>query len=223
MPHPIALLLQPLYLSWRLRRQGCRIGMFSLCENVTMGRYNVINKFVRLKDVSLGDMTYVANGARIVSAQIGKFCSIGPDVRIGLGIHPSRVVVSTHPAFYSKSGGAAISFSADGPFTTPLVVTIEHDVWIGQGAIVMDGVRVGTGAVIGAGAVVTKDVAPFEVVAGVPARVIRRRFDTEEARILLDSCWWDRDVEWLRLNVGAFKSIATFKALALQQRDDGRN
>ena len=77
------------------------------------------------------------------------------------------------------------------PFSATQPIHIGHDVWIGYGAIIMDGVTVGTGAIVGAAAVVTKDVPPYAIVAGVPARIIRYRFDENTIKRLLESRWWD--------------------------------
>lgn len=107
----------------------------------------------------------------VVNAIIGKFCSIAAGVNIGLGQHPVEYV-STHPSFYSVSQPIAKTYSGSDLFE-PFKgrINIGHDVWIGQNVLVMDGLKIGTGAIIAAGAVVTKDVPPYAIVAGVPARL----------------------------------------------------
>jgi len=124
-------------------------------------------------------------------SEIGAYCSIAPGAKIGgLGRHPTDWI-STHPAFYSTLGQAGLAF-ADKDMVDECVQTkIGNDVWIGTNAIIMDGVTVHDGAVIGAGAVVTKDVPPYAVVGGVPAKVIRYRFSDEIIDEIRSLQWWD--------------------------------
>jgi acetyltransferase-like isoleucine patch superfamily enzyme len=205
------LMFQRIVLRIRHRRAGLRIGYFSVCDDVHFGRQNVIHNLVRMRAVSLGDFTYVANGARIVNARIGKFCSLGPECRIGLGTHPMDFV-STHPAFYSSSQPTPASLAVR-EFIESRTVEIGNDVWVGDRAIIRDGVRIGDGAIVGAAAVVTRDVAPYAIVAGVPAKVIRRRFDDGVVEQLLASRWWDRDLDWIRANAPAFADPGRFLEL----------
>lgn len=117
---------------------------------------------------------------------IGKFCSIAPNVCVGVGQHPLSLV-STSPRVYQ--GNSAYYRHSSEP------VHIGHDVWIGRNAIIQDGKTVGTGAVIASGAVVTKDVPPYAIVGGVPAKIIKYRFDPAIIKELLASQWWDYPIE----------------------------
>jgi acetyltransferase-like isoleucine patch superfamily enzyme len=193
------------------RGQGLKIGMLSVCENVEFGLNNSVHEFVRLRDCSLGDFSYVANGARVVNVRIGKFTSIGPNSRIGLGTHPVNHL-STHPAFYSAHQPADRSF-ARSSFEDSRMISIGNDAWIGEGAMIMDGLTIGDGAVVGAGAVVTRDVEPYAIVAGVPARLLRFRFAPDEIAVLRASRWWDRDHEWLRAHAAEFSDPGRFLPL----------
>ena len=153
----------------------------------------------------LGAYSYVAGG-QVADATIGAFTSIGPAVRIGgFGAHPTRWV-STHPAFYARPPDGRASFVDATAFQEHAPVTIGNDVWIGHGVLVLDGVTIGDGAIVGAGALVLRDVAPYAVVAGVPARVVRYRFGPDLVQRLLASRWWLRDPATLRRLAPLFRS-----------------
>lgn len=149
-----------------------------------------------LQHTSLGTGTY-ANAARLNSAVAGRFCSIGFDAIVGVGEHPLDRI-SSHPLFYSSSNPLGVAWVGDNSFSEVQSVHIGSDVWIGARAIVLGGVKIGSGAVIAAGALVTKEVPPYAVVAGVPAKVIRFRFDDEVIAALLDLRWWDAPVDSIR-------------------------
>lgn len=162
----------------------------SICKNSKIGKYNVIFNDVSVSNSNINNHTFIQKKSQITNATIGKFCSIAANVQIGLGNHPTAMV-STHPAFYSNNQPIAKSFSANNLFSPYKQTNIGHDVWIGTNAIILDGVSVGTGAIIAAGAVVTKDVEPYAIVGGVPAKIIRYRFEKEIINKLLQSQWWN--------------------------------
>ena len=146
---------------------------------------------------SIGSYTYAVS-ARIGNASIGKFCSIGPETLIGgLGRHPTAWL-SSHPIFFSTHKQAGISFAETDAFDELPSVEIGNDVWIGARAIILDGVKVGDGAVIAAGAVVAKDVAPYTIVGGVPARVLRNRMAPAQSEALRALAWWNWPQSTLR-------------------------
>jgi len=176
-----------------------------------LGKFNVLFENVEVMSSSIGDHTYVQKNSIIINSEIGKFCSIAMGVCIGLGQH-SVSYVSSHPAFYLVNNPLAKTFSDVDNFVTSKRTYIGHDVWIGRNAMVKDGVRIGTGAVIAAGAVVTKDIPEYSIVGGVPAAIIRYRFDEKTRAKLLATNWWDKSDLWLRRHVALFLDPQKFLA-----------
>jgi acetyltransferase-like isoleucine patch superfamily enzyme len=152
----------------------------------------------------LGRYSYISKGARVANADIGPFCSIGIDAVIAPGFHPINGV-STHPIFFSAGGQAATVWRGTTIAEENDRVQIGPDVWVGTRAVILDGVRVGVGAIIGAGAVVTKDVSPYAVVGGAPAKKIKERFDEATINRLLASEWWMLEAEEIKANLSFFE------------------
>ena len=174
-----------------------------------LGRYTEVGARTSIVESSLGDYSYVVNDSDIIYAGIGKFCSIASHTRINPGNHPMQRASQAHFTYRASTyfEGEA---DEDAFFDTRRAagVVIGHDVWIGHGAIVLPGRRIGDGAVIAAGAVVAKDVGSYEIVAGVPAKPIRRRFAQEIGERLEALAWWDWDHEALRVALPDFRDLA---------------
>lgn len=143
-----------------------------------------------LHHVELGDYSYIARNANASNVKIGKFCSIGPNFCCGLGLHPTNGI-STAPMFYSTAKQNGVSFVKEVIYEEQKQTTIGNDVFIGANVTIIDGVTIGDGAVIGAGAVVVKNIPPYAVAVGVPAEVIKYRFDEKTIRNLLKMQWWN--------------------------------
>ena len=173
-----------------------------------LGSYTEVGARTILLDVTMGDYSYVVNDAQITYTTIGKFCSIAAMTRINPGNHPMHRASQAHFTYRASAYFADESDDAEFfEWRREHRVHIGHDVWIGHGAIVLPGRHIGDGAVIAAGAIVTKDVAPYMIVAGNPARVIRPRFATDVAARLRALAWWDWSHEALRRALPDFRKL----------------
>ncbi|MEI9416775.1 DapH/DapD/GlmU-related protein [Mesorhizobium sp. Cs1321R2N1] len=163
-----------------------------------LGRYAAIGERVVLREVIVGDFSYFERHAEAIYTTIGKFCSIAANSRINALEHPierlTQHKVSYRPNEYFRWLGVDAAFRER---RRSKAVTIGNDVWVGHGAVILPGIAIGNGAVIGANAVVTRDVPPYTIVAGVPAKPIRLRFAPEIAARIEALAWWDWPVEKL--------------------------
>ena len=175
-----------------------------------LGRHAIIGERVILRDVTVGDYSYFERHAEAIYADIGKFCSVAANTRINALEHPiDRVTqhkLSYRPNEYFRYLGVDDQFRER---RRAKRVTIGHDVWIGHGGVVMPGVSIGNGAVVGANAVVTRDVEPYWIVAGSPARVLRPRFEPAIAERIERLAWWDWPAERL------FEAVPDMQRLAI--------
>lgn len=164
-------------------------------KNCSIDPSSKVDSECTLSAVKMGRYSYVGSGTRITDTNIGSFCSIGGRCGIGGGIHPTNMV-STSPVFL-KGRNILNKHFANISYNPSETVSIGNDVWIGEGVCIVSGVNIGDGAVIGAHAVVTKDVEPYSIVAGVPAKFIKKRFDDDTIKKLLELKWWDLSDEEL--------------------------
>ena len=173
-----------------------------------LGAYTEVGARTILHEVTMGDYSYVVNDGQITYTTIGKFCSIAAMIRINPGNHPMHRATQAHFTYRASAYFPGESDDADFfAWRREHHCTIGHDVWLGHGAIVLPGRNIGTGAVIAAGAIVTKDVAPYTIVAGNPARPVRRRFSEAVEDGLMDLAWWNWDHEMLRQALPDFRKL----------------
>jgi len=175
--------------------------------------------FSETKDINVGIGTYgcFTDGFR-PHADIGSYCSIAPGVQRLVGNHPYSNA-STHPLFYSKDFGCVEKTNY-----IDHRLNIGNDVWIGVNAIITGNVEyIGDGAIIGAGAVVTHNVSSYEIVAGVPAKVIGKRFDQEAQSKLISSAWWDLTPDQLKKCIQYADDINRFTDEVKKQKDGFTN
>ena len=178
-------------------------------ENNQISHKAKIDEPSRIYNTIIGEYSYISVNARISETSIGKFCSIGPNLLCGWGIHPLDGI-STSPMFYSNLNQNAYSYAKAPKIQERRSISIGHDVFIGMNVTILDGVKIGNGAVIGAGSVVSKDIPDYAIAAGVPAKVIKYRFDDDTIIRLKNISWWDWDekelyrIEKYFFNVQAF-------------------
>lgn len=177
-----------------------------------LGKNVAILERAILNQVCMGSFSYVSNDSMLINVEVGNFCSIGPHVQIGLAPHPSRIFVSTYPAFYSNyNEGCPLSFRENKIFDDSVPKTdLGNDVWIGSNVTIPGGIQIGTGAIVATGSVVVKDIPPYAVVGGSPAKIIRYRFSEEQIKLLLELEWWDWPIEKIRQHVDDFSDVEKF-------------
>lgn len=158
----------------------------------------------------------------VINAYIGRFTSVAPYVMTNTGIHPiGWPFATTSPMFFSthkQSGETFADRMMFNEFKKP--TEIGNDVWVGENVFFTGGLTIGDGAVVLAGAVVVKDVPPYAIVGGVPAKVIKYRYDEETIRFLLNLKWWNKDVEWLQENWELLCDIDKLKVYCKNEKFD---
>ncbi|MFK7813562.1 MAG: CatB-related O-acetyltransferase [Maribacter sp.] len=190
------------------------IGVSTICE----GR-NAFGLNSSITGSKIGYASYISANTIIAKTEIGRYTSIGPNVNCIFGKHPSNTFVSTHPAFFSTKPVTGLSYTKinqfkefedtkdpDGKYS----IRIGNDVWIGANVSIMDGVEIGDGAIVAANALVNKDVAPYSIVGGVPAKLIKNRFSEDHVSFLLKFKWWNKPEKWVIENASLFIDIDNF-------------
>ena len=181
-------------------------------KKTTFEGMNKIGEYANISNSEIGYATYLGNNVELINAKIGRFFSIARDVRVVSTTHPTSTFVSTSPVFFSTLKQCGFSYVTNNKFKEQKYIDgystiIGNDVWIGEGALIMGGVKIGNGAIIAAHAVVTKDVPDFAVVAGVPALIKKYRFSEKHILFLQHLQWWDKDINWIKRYADYFDNI----------------
>ena len=163
----------------------------TLAEDVSVQAKSILNQ------VRIGRYSYLSREASLNDVSVGSFASIGPRALLGCGDHPVDLA-STAPVFYSTRRQCGVTFAAVDFPAERRTITIGHDVWLGANVFVRDGVTIADGAIVAAGAVVARDVPPYAIVGGVPARLIRFRFPSDTIQRLRAVQWWHWEETRLR-------------------------
>lgn len=181
-------------------------------ENTTFGAWCEVGQGARIINSSFGDYAYCDRLADIANTTVGKFANIAAMTRIGPTDHPMHAAAQHHFLYRSSYYWDDVQDDADFfAHRASRRTELGADCWIGHGAIIKPEVTVGIGAVVAAGAVVTRDVAPFMIVAGVPAQPLRARFSDDVIERLLALAWWDWSHDALR------KALVDFRSLSAEQ------
>ena len=174
----------------KLKKAIHRISRIVLCKKgiygTIKGKGNVFSEGVFIEEGAyIGENNYFGPYTMINNAIIKNYCSIGPGVKIGQGMHSLNYITT-----YQKISKSLINYSLD---KNPAI--IGNDVWCGANVVILQGVEIGDGAVIGANAVVTKDIPPYGIAVGIPAKVVRFRFKEEQIEKIKSSKWYEYDIE----------------------------
>lgn len=178
--------------------------------------FNSIKSGSRMISCKMGAHTYLSTNVHLEKTVIGRYTCIGPSVSNIMGNHPTKKFVSVHPSFFSVrpiTGEHYIKtqkfdehkYTKDGN-----ACDIGNDVWIGANAVLFEGISIGDGAIIGANSVVTKDVPPYAIVVGSPAKILRYRFSADQIAALKKIEWWNKSEKWIQEHADSFDDIESF-------------
>ncbi|MGH1440402.1 MAG: DapH/DapD/GlmU-related protein [Cellvibrionaceae bacterium] len=161
----------------------------------------------KIVNTTFDDFSYISDDSDVINSTIGKFCSIAAHTRINPGNHPLERVALHHFTYRASRYGLGQDEAEFFQWRADQPVVIGHDVWLGHAAVVLAGVTIGNGAAIGAGAIVTKDVEPYSIMVGNPAKPLRRRFSYEVIAGLENLAWWDWPLDLLAERLGDFRKL----------------
>ncbi|TXC82185.1 CatB-related O-acetyltransferase [Metabacillus litoralis] len=207
-------------LKMKLKRKGIKIARNSYIDSKSsLKGANTLAPYSSVINSMLGFGTYIGGNTKLLNTKIEKYTSIGQNVSIIFGQHPTHKFVSTHPSFYSLQKGLAVRYTNKQLFDeyryadneNKISVLIGNDVWIGDGVKIMEGIIIGDGAIVAAGSIVTKHVPEYAIVGGVPAKVIRYRFSNEDIEFLLKLQWWNESEDWIKQHSELFQDIEKLK------------
>jgi phosphonate metabolism protein (transferase hexapeptide repeat family) len=180
----------------------------AVVTDCTLGQWTEVGAHSHVNESELGDYSYVTQYCRVQWATLGKFVNVANFARINPGNHPTWRITQHHFTYRSRQYQMGEDDTDFFKWRKDHWVDIGHDVWLGQGVTILAGRKVGVGVVVGAGAVVSHDVEPFTVVAGVPAKPIKMRFGKDVQEGLMELAWWDWSRERLKEALPDIRSMS---------------
>lgn len=189
---------------------SAKIGDETILLNTRLGEMCMVGRFSKMAYSQMNDLSYIGDYSVVINSTIGKFSSISWGVTIGPEDHDYRKITS-HSFLYSTKAFTLVDKKRYSPFERDCV--IGNDVWIGCNATILRGVTIGDGAVIGANSLVNKDVPPYAIVGGTPARVLKYRFTEDIIERLLTIKWWDMPVALISENADLFNTEPSHSVL----------
>jgi acetyltransferase-like isoleucine patch superfamily enzyme len=197
-PELLVYYIYRLKLNKKYKNKNIIIGLKSTLTNVNIGDNLYISDNCSIRNSKIGSNTYLNRNVQVLNCEIGKYCSIGTDVKLGMGKHPTNMV-STHPTFYANNKPYS-TYADDMYFNEYTNIVIGNDVWIGSNVIILGEVSISNGAIIAAGSIVTKDIPPYAIAGGIPAKIIKYRFSEDIIDELQKIQWWNFSEDWLKKN-----------------------
>lgn len=196
--------------------------------SVVLEGNNLISHNTTITNSYMGFGSYLGTDSKIAKTKIGRYSSIGPRVICVFGNHPTKQFVSTHPSFFSIKEQVGFTYAKkqlypefSNPISPeyPYTISIGNDVWIGSDVRILDGVQIGDGAIVAAGSVVTKNIIPYSIVGGVPAKLIKYRFTEPQISFLKKYKWWEKPQDWIITNAHLFADVEQFMEENKKQDD----
>lgn len=197
----------------------CKIYPSRNVGNIKCEGYNTIDRRSVVNHVTLGYASGISRDSYLINVSVGRYTALAPGLKIIYGQHPTREFVSIHPCFYSVRSQYGFTYTDKQKFeeskfadiNNKRSVIIGNDVWIASNVQIVEGVIIGNGAIVACGSVVVRDVPPYAIVGGVPAKIIRFRFDKDDVEFLENFKWWDKSQGWIKSHVDTFESIKGFR------------
>lgn len=188
-----------------LNPDGVRIHEQAKVRSSEFGRWTYVDERARVTESFLDDYSYILRDSEMIYTKVGKFCAIAPMTRINATNHPMWRPSINNFTYRSDQYNLGPNDQEFFDWRRSQNVTIGHDVWIGQGVIILPNITIGTGAVLAASAVVTRDVPPYTIVGGIPAKVLGRRFPQHVEDALMRIEWWNWDDATIKERMADFR------------------